>query len=108
MLAQNLAQVLGSDSLVGELHPLIEPRLQLRRAIFEVEDRDALGGHFDVLQQNGQSALRHSAKAHEKHPSIEWQHPVPPSSHQRNVPFLRPVPWGSTLETGGMGYYGLI
>ena len=59
VFAEQRAHVVARHALVHKVHAALEPRRQHGTAVFEVHDRDVPGGHLDVLDQNGEGALRH-------------------------------------------------
>ena len=84
VLAQHRAQVLRRDPLADEAHALGRSRAcSASRAVLEVQDRDVLQRHADVLQEDRQRALGHGAVAHEQYLLLERHHLANPTPSPR-------------------------
>jgi hypothetical protein len=69
MLAENSGKILGRDPDVLEMDSLRSPWLESLLVGVEVEDRDVIQRHLDMLQKDGKSASGNSAEA-EKYDTV--------------------------------------
>src|SRR5208283_2123885 len=74
VLAQQRTQVLAGDAVLDEIHALRRPLPELLGPVLEIHDRDVLGRHFDVLEDDWERALGHGAIAHEEDIIGEFDH----------------------------------
>src|SRR3989339_453847 len=73
-------------STVPRLSGVIRSRTNVSpRAVLEIQDRDALARHPNVLQQNGQGTLGDRPVADEQDSLAKVDHRVPPRSHGRGT-----------------------
>ena len=74
IFAQQRAHVFARHALALELHAALEPRRQDAAAILEVHDGDVFGRRLEVLDEDGQGALRDRAVADEQDFVFEFEH----------------------------------
>ena len=74
VLGEQPAHVVLGHAIAHEADALGGPRLELRRAILEIHDRDILRRHLDVAEENRQRALGDRAVTDEEDFVFEFDH----------------------------------
>ena len=106
VLAEDLAEVVGGDPLAHEAHAPFHPGADRRFEGLEVEDRDVVGRHLDVVEEDRQGAAGHGAEADKENPVWEDEHRVSTAREGLNSPRAaarRPREWGRVYRPGGAG-----
>ena len=102
VLAEDFAEVIGSDPLAHEAHAPFHPGTDRRLEGLEINDRNVVGWHLDVVKENRQRAAGHGAKTDKQNPVGEVDHHLSAVRVEKNLPSRRAttVEVGQSITTG--------